>query len=739
VSKRDRGLDLLRGLALGRVFLWHATGFAVLTWVAALPVMVFVSGMLIGTSVAARGGVAVFADRLRRLLVPLWAFSVTAWIVMGAASVSARQAVPWAQIPAWFFPLTDPVGTEWEGGWLSEPLWYLRLLLWLFMALPVLTLLARRAPFVASLVLGGAVVLFELTAGSRWWAAQDLVMFAVFFIAGIATSAGTLPKFGPRWGVLVPCGVAGAAGWVIWQGAGSGVVNDSHSLHLMVGAATLGVCGMSLGLLRRAAARLSRPVDIVARRSLTIYLWHPAAIALVMVLTKPARSWLGDGVAVRVAVAAAALGLCAAIVPLFAHIEDWAARRTVVRPDVRFAGAAAAVVVALVAVQSVVPHGQGNAFTLPPPSQDPLAADYSAVLDDPALPLTTADTETSTRGASLTFTELGPQLTPGSAADTMQELVEQYSAAHHAAGVGVVVVRPGVLVWASGAGESPIGKDDPFGVMSITKSFTGALVLRAAGDGLLELDEPIGELKSAPWLDVAEAVTWRQLLNHTSGLVAYAATPEAKADIQSIDSWEAALRPVQAAGPLWAPGTQSGYSSTNYMVAAVALSDLYGKPIEDLIRDELLGPRALEDTEVGEPSPGSPATGTGGMRSTMADLARWTIDMYRNGIGLDVHARAALLDVDPDSLFGPASWAYCPCGVDGDGVKRQAAIGYSGGTSTMRYYPGWDVVVVMSAAGSIWDKGVPPALDTFAADLAEVAGRWEPPTAEFRAGMSRRR
>ena len=73
---RDRFLDLLRALATIRVVIWHATGAAVVTLVAALPIMCFVTGALFARSAAGRGGARTVADRVRRLAWPLWLLSL---------------------------------------------------------------------------------------------------------------------------------------------------------------------------------------------------------------------------------------------------------------------------------------------------------------------------------------------------------------------------------------------------------------------------------------------------------------------------------------------------------------------------------------------------------------------------------------------------------------------------------------------------------------------------------------
>ena len=137
---RDRGLDLLRAAALIRVVVWHATGAAAVTVLAAMPVMFFVSGSLFAASAGRRGGWRTVRDRVRRIGPSLWVFAAGAWLLMAIAARVTGTSLDWSHLVSWLVPVTDPVGSAWEGGWLSSPLWYLRTLLWILLLAPALGL-----------------------------------------------------------------------------------------------------------------------------------------------------------------------------------------------------------------------------------------------------------------------------------------------------------------------------------------------------------------------------------------------------------------------------------------------------------------------------------------------------------------------------------------------------------------------------------------------------------------------
>jgi CubicO group peptidase (beta-lactamase class C family)/peptidoglycan/LPS O-acetylase OafA/YrhL len=719
-GERDRALDLLRALALGRVVLWHATGYAALTWVGALPTMVLLSGMLTGRSLARRGRRAVMADRLRRLLLPFWAYGLAAWTVMIGIEVRASRQVPWSRLVYWIVPIRNPQGTDWSAGWLSEPLWYVRLLFWLYLSIPVLSLLARRAPRVSLVLLALGTAAAEQRWGARWWDVQDLLLFSAFFVGGLAVARGSFPPFGKAWAWLVAVGAGVVTAWVVHRGLGDGVVNESHTLQLGVGLSTLGVAGLCAVPLRRAAAAVPRLVDQVSARSLSIYLWHPAAIAAVMWETRSIRSSTGDGVLVRFGVVVLSLVATAAIVWLVGPWEDRAARRPA-RPRSATGARASIAVAVTLALVAVVSPTQPAAFALPVPSQAPRSGRYDQPITGPTAATTPPASGSPARSRTLSPIPALDQLAPNADASMVARLdvrLQQFADRFASAGVGAVVLREGVARWTGGAGASPIPIDENIELMSITKTFTAALVLRAVDDGRIALDDEVGTLDAAPWFRLSNSVTFRQLLDHTSGLPNYLETPMSQANPGSIVNWQTALQAVDAAGRLSAPGEKARYSGTNYIVAALALAQREHAPIEDLIRRQLLLPLGLSRMIVGGARMGVPATGAGGMFGSTGDLARWAVALWRDASVLEPLTQAAHIGVNPSTMFGAGTVGYCPCGTDATGVRRQSAIGYSGGMVTVRYYSASDTIVVVASRTSIWDKGVPEALDAFAATLA---------------------
>ncbi|SDQ61854.1 CubicO group peptidase, beta-lactamase class C family [Quadrisphaera sp. DSM 44207] len=141
----------------------------------------------------------------------------------------------------------------------------------------------------------------------------------------------------------------------------------------------------------------------------------------------------------------------------------------------------------------------------------------------------------------------------------------------------VAVVGPGGVL-------ERCGPDDARPWASVTKLLTALVVLTAAEDGRLDLDEPAGPAGS----------TVRHLLAHASGL--------------SLDS-DRVLAP---------PGRRRVYSNRGIELAAGHVERRLRAPFEALLRERVLGPLGMVATVLA----GSPAHGARGPVGDVALLAR---------------------------------------------------------------------------------------------------------------------
>jgi D-alanyl-D-alanine carboxypeptidase len=144
----------------------------------------------------------------------------------------------------------------------------------------------------------------------------------------------------------------------------------------------------------------------------------------------------------------------------------------------------------------------------------------------------------------------------------------------------IALEREGRHVWHAASGvadlktKEPISARHRFRIGSITKSFVSTVVLQLVAERRLSLDDTIER-----WLPGVvpngDAITVRQLMNHTSGLYNYTDLPFYVGVIRDpLKTW----RPLElvhlavAHPPVFAPGTSWEYSNTNYIVLGLIVA-----------------------------------------------------------------------------------------------------------------------------------------------------------------------
>ena len=138
-------------------------------------------------------------------------------------------------------------------------------------------------------------------------------------------------------------------------------------------------------------------------------------------------------------------------------------------------------------------------------------------------------------------------------------------------------------------GGTPLTTDALFRIYSVTKTFTAALTLELAKEGVFSLDDP--ETKYLPWIPLANPglntnVTIRQLLAHESGYSDYILEPglQTATAFNPTHIWTPAemLSFVHQMAP---PGPPRMYSSTNYVLLGAIIEAATGRPVEQLFRE----------------------------------------------------------------------------------------------------------------------------------------------------------
>lgn len=221
---------------------------------------------------------------------------------------------------------------------------------------------------------------------------------------------------------------------------------------------------------------------------------------------------------------------------------------------------------------------------------------------------------------------------------------------------------------------------------SVTKTFTGTVVLQLVDEGKLKLDETIQ--RWFPLVPEAGKITIRDLGDMSSGINAYVAD-ETISD-RYLDDPTQAWKPEQLidAGVglprTFAPGHGFFYSDTNTLMLGQIVEDVTGKPIGRVLRERIFAPLKLRGTSYPTTSKlpvpywngytDQNATGTrlrdttdwsptfagaaGQMTSTLPDLHRWAV-VLGTGALLSPGAQRDRLKPNPASAAGGREYDFC--------------------------------------------------------------------------------
>jgi CubicO group peptidase (beta-lactamase class C family) len=165
-------------------------------------------------------------------------------------------------------------------------------------------------------------------------------------------------------------------------------------------------------------------------------------------------------------------------------------------------------------------------------------------------------------------------------------------------GVAAVIGRDGRLVgelYAGSAGpERSVESNSLFCLASITKPLTACAAMSLLQDGLLALDEPLGDYLPELAPEDGARMTLRGLLTHTSGFPLDLG-PEEQERIGLTPSFEQIVGQYGRIRPIVPPGRQVRYSNVNYGLLAQLTERLSGRPFREFLRQRVLEPLGLEN------------------------------------------------------------------------------------------------------------------------------------------------
>lgn len=249
-----------------------------------------------------------------------------------------------------------------------------------------------------------------------------------------------------------------------------------------------------------------------------------------------------------------------------------------------------------------------------------------------------------------------------------------------APGAGVLVIKDGRVVFRRGYGVTDsrtlrrIDETTNFRLASVTKQFTAMAVMLLVHDRKIRYEDRLTDI-FPDFPDYGKAITIRNLLNHTSGLLdyedlmpKYEGVPEAQIP-QIQDSGVFDLLKQQRTTK-FVPGTKWDYSNSGYVLLGLVVAKVSGVPFGQFLRNRIFVPlqmtrtvayekgknevsnRAFGHSKINarwqetDQSPTSATLGDGGIYSSLENLEKWDR-------GLRNHTLLSELEMQP--AFTPVS------------------------------------------------------------------------------------
>ncbi len=200
------------------------------------------------------------------------------------------------------------------------------------------------------------------------------------------------------------------------------------------------------------------------------------------------------------------------------------------------------------------------------------------------------------------FVLAAPAVADAPSATTIQNVVRSSMAANHLKAAIVQVRSNGTTIFTGAFGDSmtgvPATPDMHFRNGALAFTYMATLLLEFVDQKKLTLETTLSNY--LPGLPNADRVTLRQLAQMTSGYADYVYQPELLQGLylDPFRQWTPEeLIAIGVSKPIqFSPGTNWGYSHTNYVILGRVLEKVAGMPIADAIARYVLEPMGLKQT-----------------------------------------------------------------------------------------------------------------------------------------------
>ena len=262
-------------------------------------------------------------------------------------------------------------------------------------------------------------------------------------------------------------------------------------------------------------------------------------------------------------------------------------------------------------------------------------------------------------------------------------------------GLSIAVAADQELLWSAGFGhadreqETPATAQTVYSICSVSKLFTSIGVMQLRDQGHFELNDEVGTL--LPWFDIQQAhpdspvITVEGLLTHSAGLPRESDYPYWTEPDFPFPERAAIISELEEQQTLYPAARYFQYSNLGLTLAGEIVAEVSGQSYADYVRDQILTPLNLADTQPAIPEVSPDTRMAAGYTAMTRQGTRDRVPPFdARGI-----TPAAGFSSTVDDLARFASWQFRLLDEGGEEVLRANTLGEMHRVHWMD--PDWDV------------------------------------------------
>jgi CubicO group peptidase (beta-lactamase class C family) len=269
--------------------------------------------------------------------------------------------------------------------------------------------------------------------------------------------------------------------------------------------------------------------------------------------------------------------------------------------------------------------------------EEPAAAPPDAERSETTTPPTSTATTVGAATTGAYPSAITDEVVDGSAFDAMEQRLTSRIQQVGLPGASLLVVHEGELVEQEAWLDYDLDTVVP--IASGSKWLAAATIMTVVDEGLIDLDAPIADYVPEAAGTPPGAITMRQLLSFTSGLIADERVP---CTTTGAGTLQECARAIVEQGVVHPPGEAFRYGSQHLRVAAAVAEVVTGVPFAELFQQRIAEPLGMTRTrfnQIGDTTTQvEPVTNTnpaGGALSSLGDYARFLEMLVHDGVAPD--------------------------------------------------------------------------------------------------------